>query len=404
MEFFYSFLLLLILGFLIYQNFLAKPKNVDSDLKNEIENFRAENLNLKNENENLKKENTRFVEKFENSEKEKNEFAGKNKTLFVENSNLKNELNLLREKNSELQKKVAEFNANEKSREKNFIEKIENLENARKNLDDERARIRARDSQKIEEDLAEKNKIWKNHENFTIAKLREICAKPEIAFNFYENTNLPPQFSGQFAPDFLVEFLGQFIYFDAKFSSQKDSNSYFDLKRLSKIAEKFKSHQIYPTIFFVVPENRISEIKKLTFRENEFAFFIISPAALEPILTNFKKISEYENLENFDPEDREKIVNLIANYDRNISFQNAVNILLAERSIDLMESKENLPENFKDEIATRKNAMHDLKFSPKEIKNLADNFEKQNAKIAEFVSKKPQISRNEIDATGKLFE
>ncbi len=339
-----------------------------------------------------------------NAEKERNELSGKNKQLWAENESIKNDLKSSRDKLSDTEKVVSKFQAEEKNRERVFNERIENLENVRKNLDDERARIRREDEEEQKRALEQKTKIWNEHEIAVISRLKEVCQKPEIGFNFFENTNLPTEFDGNFKPDFLVDFLGQYIYFDAKFSDQKDPNIYFSLDRLSKISKKCKDNKVYSTIFFVVPENRISEIRKFTLRDHEFSFFIISVSAIEPILANFKKITEYENLENFDPEDREKIVTLIANYDKHISFQNAFNILSAEKMIDLMEGKENLPEDFRDEIAIRKQGLKEIKLMPSDIKKLSGNLKNQKSEIEKIKTPKVSVDQKDIDSAQNLID
>jgi cob(I)alamin adenosyltransferase len=337
-------------------------------------------------------------------EKERDEFSGKNKQLWAENESAKNDLKSVREKLFDTEKVISKFQAEEKNKERIFNERLENLENVRKNLDDERARIRREDEEEQKKVLEQKTKIWNEHENLVISRLKEVCQKPEVGFNFFENTNLPPEFDGNFKPDFLVEFLGQYIYFDAKFSDQKDPNGYFSLDRLSKISKKCKVNKVYSTIFFVVPENRVSEIRKFTLRDNEFSFFIISASAIEPILTNFKKITEYENLEKFDPEDREKIVNLLANYDKHISFQNAFNILSAEKMITLMEGKENLPEEFREEIALRKQKLAELKFTPSEIKKLSGSLENQKTEISKIKTPKISLEKKDVQSAQNLID
>lgn len=89
-----------------------------------------------------------------------------------------------------------------------------------------------------------------------------------------------------------------------------------------------------------MPAQELQELKTLSFIEEGFSFYVISLDSIEPILASLKKISEYETIADFDPQDRETIVNLIANYDRHISLQNAANILFTKESIGLMNSKE----------------------------------------------------------------
>jgi hypothetical protein len=105
-------------------------------------------------------------------------------------------------------------------------------------------------------------------------------------------------------------------------------------------ARKYKDiPEIYPTVFFVVPADELQELKTFSFLEEGFSFYVISIESIEPILASLRKISEYDTIADFDPQDREAVVNLIANYDRHISLQNATNILFTRESIGLMNSK-----------------------------------------------------------------
>ncbi len=177
-------------------------------------------------------------------------------------------------------------------------------------------------------------------------------------FTLHDNTTLPSVFA-KLKPDAIIPFLGQYIVFDAKKS--KSIRTYI-ADQVKSTAKKYKTIQdIYRTIFFVVPSDEIQELKTLSFFEEGFSFYIISRESLEPILASLKKISEYDTIADFDPQDREIIVNLIANYDRHISLQNAANILFTRESIGLMNSKETLHEEIQKEIASKKENMRTKK-------------------------------------------
>lgn len=388
-----------LLSFLVYQNLFEKKDTTNNEkieiLENEKISLLQEKLILKAELDQKTTNYGKLQNELEQVRSEKDQRVGENKKLYIQTKDLQNDLKHLQEESSVIKKKLANFNAQDLQKEAVFSEKIKKLEHAQKSLEDEKTRIRREDEEEQIQIQEQKTKIWNEHEKIVISRLKESCQKPEIGFKFFENTNLPSDFTGSFKPDFLVEFLGQYIYFDAKFSAQKDPNSYFSLEKLSKISKKCKTHKIYSTIFFVVPENRISEIRKFSFRNNDFSFFIISVSAIEPILSNFKKITEYENLEKFDPEDREKIVTLIANYDKHISFQNATNILLTKESIGLMNSKATLPNKFQTEIDIRKQSMRNLKLKESEIKKLSQNLEEQTNEVTKLTS--PQIAIKEMD-------
>jgi hypothetical protein len=234
-----------------------------------------------------------------------------------------------------------------------------------------------------------------------ISLLKESCQKPSIGFQFYENTNLPEGFDGKIKPDFLVECLGQYIVFDAKKS--KDIRTYISTQ-VKNTAVKYKENpQIYTTIFFVVPNQEIGELRETCFIEGGFCFFVIAPDAIEPILANFKRITEYARVEELDPQDRENIVRLIADYDRHISFQNAANILLAQNSIGLMKSKGNLKISMQEEILLRKKSMRPLKLTESEIKKLSASLEAQEHDIEGLISPNIPIPREDIESVRSLF-
>ena len=58
--------------------------------------------------------------------------------------------------------------------------------------------------------------MWNEHEHVVVSQLTDLCAKPQLKFTTYDNTNLPDDFDGSIKPDFLIDFLGQYIIFDAK--------------------------------------------------------------------------------------------------------------------------------------------------------------------------------------------
>lgn len=404
MEIYLGFALLAVLGIagIWWLGQKLGPKDQDTELKKENQHLHEELARAQADLENKNQKQGELYKELENEKKEKNELSGKNKTLFVENENLKGEIKHIREKLNEKEKIVSRFEEIQERREKEFEQKVEKLEHSRERLEKEQARVIREDEEKQKKILEEKNRVWNDHENSVLANLREICQKPEIGFQFYENTNLPADFDGKLKPDFLVHFLGQYIIFDAKKS--KDIKTYIP-DQVKKTATKCKNQEnIYSTIFFVVPQEEIGQLKKLSFFEEGFSFFVISENALEPILANFKRITEYEKIQEFDPQDRENIVNIIANYDRHISFQNAANILLTKESVGLMSTKEALPEDFQKEIETRKQSMRPIKLKESDVKKISQNIDIQKREVGKLTSPKVAIESEEIENVQKSLE
>lgn len=274
-----------------------------------------------------------------NISRERDELGGKYEILFLEKTALVSDKKHLEQRLSEMQEKISRYDSENMRKNQEFEEKIQKLSNAEKALEDERQRIRKNDENEQKKREEERERIWNDHEKEVVAKLRDICQKPSIGFTFHDNTSTPNNFS-KYKPDGSIPFLGQYIIFDAKKS--KNIRTYIQ-DQIKSTVKKYKDlPDIYPMIFFVVPKEEIEELKTLSFIEGSFIFHIISSESIEPILTILKKIKDYETLSDFDPEDREQIVHLIANYDRHISLQNAANILFTRDSLALMSSKEQL--------------------------------------------------------------
>lgn len=325
--------------------------------------------------------------------KERDELAGKYETLTLEKTELQSARKYLEKDLTETKDILARHEAEEVRKQKEFEERIHKLANAEKALEDERQRIRREDEVLQESILEEQTRIWNNHEQMVLSRLREVCQKPTIGFTLHDNTNLPSLFT-KLKPDVAIPFLGQYIVFDAKKS--RSIRTYIP-EQVKSTARKYKDiPEIYPTIFFVIPAEELKELKTLSFVEDGFLFYIISPESIEPILASLRKIAEYDTIADFDPQDRETIVNLIANYDRHISLQNAANILFTRESIGLMNSKEGLHEEIQKEIVNRKEGMRTKKLNEAELKKIAQSMDEQERQVNELLTPKMLIEKSEI--------
>lgn len=277
-------------------------------------------------------------------------------------------------------------------KQKEFEERIHKLDSAEKALEDERQRIRREDEEKQTNILEEQTRIWNDHEQTVLSRLRESCQKPAIGFTVHDNANLPSFFT-KLKPDAVIPFLGQYVVFDAKKS--KSIRTYIP-EQVKSTARKYQGiSEIYPTVFFVVPAQELGELKTLSFVEEGFSFYIISPETIEPILASLRKISEYDTIADFDPQDREIIVNLIANYDRHISLQNAANILFTRESIGLMNTQEGLHPEIRKEITNRKEGMRTKKLNEAELKKIAQSMGEQGRLVDELLTPRVAIGNEE---------
>lgn len=324
--------------------------------------------------------------------KERDELGGKYETLTLEKTELQSTRKYLEKELGETKDVLARHEAEEVRKQKEFEERIHKLASAEKALEDERQRIRREDEEEQANLLEEQTRIWNDHEQMVLSRLRETCQKPAIGFTLHDNTNLPSTFT-KLKPDAAIPFLSQYVIFDAKKS--RSIRTYIP-EQVKSTARKYKDiPEIYPTVFFVVPANELSELKTQSFVEEGFSFYIISPESIEPILASLRKISEYDTIADFDPQDRETIVNLIANYDRHISLQNAANILFTRESIGLMNSKESLHPEIQKEIINRKEGMRTKKLNEAELKKIAQSMSEQALQVNELLTPRVAIGNEE---------
>ena len=420
-----------ILGFLVFDKFFSKKwENFEEKLEKEIEKIEEKNLEIQNELKNkiaelewerrvlseenirtkveLDKKNEIFWEK-ENQIKqeveEKNIAQWKAKQMFAEFAPLKEKYSNLQEKNDELTTKIAKLEAEleqEKTKKtKDFERKLAELEESRKALEDEKARIRKEDEEKKLEEEKNRDRIWAEHEINSISKMKEVCKKPDFNFNFYENITLPESFDGKFKPDFLVEFLGQYIIFDAKLSKSKDIQGYIN-EQVKSTVKKIKSakncDEIYKTVYFIVPTQDFIKMKKISFYEDWYNLFAISIESFESILASFKKISEYENLEKIDPQERENIINVLAAYDQHISHRNAIDILSSLQWLKVSKLKNELWWEMLDEIEDKKSKIRLENFKPTDLKKFIQDPKHQIDEIKKIIlPKKAEIDKKEIE-------
>ncbi|MDD2891435.1 MAG: hypothetical protein PHQ95_00550 [Candidatus Gracilibacteria bacterium] len=333
--------------------------------------------------------------------KERDEIGGKYETILQEKTELQSMRKYLEKELTETKDILARHTAEEIRKQKEFEEGIHKLANAEKALEDERQRIRREDEKEQTSALEEQTRIWNDHEQMVLARLREACQKPSFGFTLYDNTTLPNIFT-KLKPDAVIEFLSQYVVFDAKKS--KSIRTYIP-DQVKSTARKYKDiPEIYRTVFFIVPANELQELKTLSFIEEGFTFFIISPESIEPILASLRKITEYDTIADFDPQDRETIVNLIASYDRHISLQNATNILFTRESIGLMNSQEGLHPEIRKEIMNKKENMRTKKLNESELKKIAQSMGEQERQVEEILSPKITVGKREIEEVQEIIQ
>ncbi|MFA6397235.1 MAG: hypothetical protein WDK96_00085 [Candidatus Paceibacterota bacterium] len=382
-------LAILVVG-VVYLIFKKEDINLNDDGK-----IIEENARLKAEVSQKDKNIGQIAMELQSEKTQKDELSGKNKRMFVEITNLKAKNTSILTEKEDLVKEVSNFKATEERKNKEFDDKIQKLEEAKLALEDERKRVRREDEEKIQSEKEERNRMWAEHEEVVKVKLTELCKTPQYAFQYYDNNNLPNGFGGKFKPDFLIEFLEQYVIFDAKVS-ESDLQGYINNNVKSTVEKINNNPNIYPMVFFIVPTDTIKSLKKTHFYEQGYNFFVISPEAIEIILASLKKITSYELAEQLDPRDRENIVNLIAEFDYHINMRNALDILASESGVSVLKKADSLRNDIKEEIFQKKGKMRLQQFTPTDIKTLMVSTETQREKIDELVSPKVAISEDTL--------
>jgi len=386
MEIFIIILLMAVLIFLIWDKFFHKPIDQNLVLRDK-EQIQQELFSLKAEYQQKNTELGQINQELSQKSQKIAVFEEREQQNLQIRSRLEEENKVLKQQKEEFQKKIQGFEFQINQKEQQLLQKISEIEQSRQALEDEKKRIRREDEEEKARIESERDRIWNEHEQNVQTRLREVCIKPEIGFNFYDNTNLPPEMDGSFKPDFLVEFMGQYLIFDAKVS--KDVNNYLlnqSKSTAKKIIQTNNRDSFYNTVFFIVPSSELSKLNKSYYYENQYSFFVISPEAIEPILFAYRKMLDYENLDSLDPQERENLINLIANLDHHLNWQNAIHILEVLQTRKILKQQEQLPADWQQDIQNRKQNIRLESLGTKDLKRFLQNPTEQLATVQQLIN------------------
>lgn len=340
---------------------------------------------------------------------ELSEQKGKNKQLFAQYTKIESDYEgALREKDS-LQQALLQHEESRVRKEKEFETQVTKLDQAQKQLELERGRIVAAEREEREEREAARDRLWNDHENAVIALLSDLCKQPSLSFSAYTNTNLPAGFDGSLKPDFLIDFLGQYVIFDAKVSKAKSLKTYIDDQAKKTVLKVKGNEQIYPWLFFVVPATALSELKQHHTIIDGYHLFVVSPESLPAILLCFKRITTYQFAESMDPQERENIVQLIAELDFHINLRNAADIFLSHLGCELLTKAQKIDSKLSQEVALKKEPMNaKASIAASDIKRLVSRIASQQEEMSRLVAPQASVRKSDLQAaesllTGSLF-
>lgn len=338
------------------------------------------------------------------TQSEKDEMGGKNKAMFAELTNVKAELKAFAYERDQLIKQVKTFEEQQTRREREHEVKFNELVKLQESFEKERARVIREDEEKRARELEERDRMWADHENTVVAALSDLCKQPTFNFTAFSNTNLPDGFDGSLKPDFMIDFLGQYVIFDAKVSKAKSLQTYVN-DQVKKTVEKVKSNdRIYRSIFLVVPATALSELKSHHYTVDGYQLFVVSPEALPPILAAFKRISMYEFAEQMDPQQRENIVQMVAELDFHINLRNAADIFLSSLGSEILEKARKVDPALAAEVDMKKAPMNaKASIAAADIKKLVVSIATQKEHIGRLVSPKEAVASQKVEEAKKLL-
>lgn len=387
------------IGFAMYTRW--KSPSEDASWGN-TERLIQENAQLKAELGQKNNEIGKLTQDISDEKTAKNQLVWENQTIRQERDDLKMDKRDLLNKLDTLKSDLASFNAESKKRKDDFDRKISELAEARNALEDERKRIRKEDEEKELQIRENRDRMWAEHEDVVKTQLTDLCKLPQYAFPMYDNKNLPEGFGGKFKPDFMIEFLGKYVIFDAKVSRSDNLQNYVTNNVKSTVEKINNDPKIYPMVFFIVPTEAFASLTKTRFFEQSYEFFIIPIEAVPAIFSALKKISAYELAEQLDPQDRDNIVNLIAEFDHHINMRNALDLIASQSGVSVLAKSRNLKKEIKDEIVMKKSTMRLQQFSPTEIKSLMIDAQVQQEEIDRLTSPQPAVSPDMLTSAKKI--
>jgi hypothetical protein len=255
-----------------------------------------------------------------------------------------------------------------------FDQKISELISTKDLLMRERDAIYDKEREKFAEEIALRDKIWSKHEDDVVSALADMCRREDLLLDFYTNNNLPRDFSGSFKPDFVLNFDGQYLIFDAKSSRSSNLESYLS-EQVKKTAKKINQldNIFFKEVYFVVPDIALDEIKRFSHYEEGLNFFIINKSAVLPVLFLYKKILGYTLASELSFEDKEVITTLLSDYYQSLNFSSAAQSMLANIGRQQLEKINVLPDEYLDDVKAKSRKSRVLNLNLADIKKIMTN-------------------------------
>ena len=239
----------------------------------------------------------------------------------------------------EVEKELIRLREQEPRRNEDYNKKIERLNETHQFVERERAREAALRTQAEVERLERQKETWLRHETDVEQRMRLLCQELGIAYIDKEKFPLGGK------PDNAVLICDEYIIFDSKSPQGEDLTNFpAYIRREAEAAKKYAKYEtVKKDVFLVVPTNAISQLKNTYLPLGAHRVHVVTIEALHSILSQLKKIEDYEFAEKLSPEDREKIVGILGRMAHGMKRRIQVDHFFANEFISVLTDAENLP-------------------------------------------------------------
>lgn len=299
--------------------------------KLDCDKLNSKNIKLQTDNKNL---NNRIVDFEKNILKKDNQI-----------DNLNNKINELSNLIDQLKNKIQKFESLEEERGGEYQKNITQLNQVKKNLEDERNRLNDERVKEKESVFMNMKKQWSEHETIVEQTIKMICQNHLI--NYIDKV----PFKG--TPDNAIEICGEHIIFDAKSPANNDLSNFprYIKAQTDNVKKYINQENVKKDIFLVVPTNTINSISQIVYNMGDYNVYIITKDSLEPIILSLKKIEDYEFAEQLRPDERDNICRIIGKFAHTIKRRIQIDQFFTIQFIEmLVKCKNDLPEKIMKQV------------------------------------------------------
>jgi hypothetical protein len=250
------------------------------------------------------------------------------------------EIQSLIQEKIEKERQVSAFAQADQQKQEQYEYRITELNALKKQLDDDRIRLRQEREEQIRIQYEKMRETWRNHEKDVEESMRGICSRHQI--EYIDREHLP--FPGK--PDNTIKMSDEYIIFDAKspFSDDLENFPAYIKAQTEHLKKYVKEKGVNKSLFLVIPANTLDCIDQFYYNLADYVVHIITTDALEPVIMSLKKIEEYRFAEQLDPEERENICRVIGKFAHATKRRIQIDSYFCGEFINILNNCECLPE------------------------------------------------------------